>query len=111
MQVVDLLKVADKFKEAGAQVVLVYPGPQSGLEDRAREFLKNKTLPDHFSLVTDPDYALVNAYGLRWDAPRETAYPSSFAIDGAGKVRLATISKTHGGRSKAADLLQAVQKP
>ncbi len=110
VQVADLLKLAEKFKEAGSRVVLVYPGPSEGLEQRAEEFLKNKTIPDHFSLVTDPDYVLTNAYHLRWNAPRETAYPSSFVIDGQGKIRYALVSKSHGGRSKAADLLKAIPR-
>lgn len=109
-QVVDLLKLADALKTAGARVVLVYPGPAEGLTERAQEFLRNKTLPDHFTLVTDPDFTLTAAYHLRWDAPRETAYPSSFVIDGQGKVRFALVSKTHGGRAKASDLLAAIKK-
>lgn len=110
VQVVDLLKSADALKMAGSKVVLVYPGPAEGLTERAQEFLRNTTLPDHFALVIDPDYMLTNDYHLRWNAPRETAYPSSFVIDGEGKVRFALVSKTHGGRAKAADLLAAIKK-
>lgn len=109
-QVGELLNQASKFKDAGARVVLVYPGPSNGLEDRAAEFLRNKTIPDHFALVTDPDYKLTNAYHLRWDAPRETAYPSAMVIDPTGKIRYALVSKTHGGRARSADLLSALAK-
>jgi hypothetical protein len=57
----------------------------------------------------DPDLAFVRSYNLRWDAPRETAYPSTFVIGRSGKVRFATVSRSHGGRAKAADVLKALQ--
>ena len=75
---------------------------------KAKEFLKNRQLPENFTFVIDPDYEFTNAYGLRWDAPRETAYPSTFVIDRQGTVRLAVISKTHGGRAKTADVIKAL---
>lgn len=59
-------------------------------------------------LVTDPDYIFTNSWGLRWDAPRETAYPSTFVIDRKGVVRFTKISKTHGDRANPADILKAV---
>ncbi len=107
-QVADLMKHRDDLKAAGADVVLVYPGPAANLDLRAGEFLKGKTLPEGFVLVTDPDYEFTNAYGLRWDAPRETAYPSTFVIGSDGKVTFATVSKTHGGRAKTTDVLEAL---
>jgi hypothetical protein len=56
----------------------------------------------------DPDYKFTNAYRLRWDAPRETAYPSTFVIDRERKVRFAKVSKTHGGRATASEVLKAL---
>jgi alkyl hydroperoxide reductase subunit AhpC len=53
----------------------------------------------------DPDYTFTLRYGLRWDAPRETAYPSTFVIDRGGVVRFALVSRTHDGRAPAADVL------
>lgn len=108
IQVGDFLKHADEFAKAKAHVLFVYPGPAAELDQRATEFLGKKKLPDHFSYVTDPDYKFTNAYGLRWDAPKETAYPATFVIDGQGTIRMVTVSKTHGGRAKAADVLKAV---
>lgn len=108
VQVGDLLKHADKFAAANAQVVLVYPGPADGLDQKANEFLKDRKLPENFTLLVDPDYAFTNAYGLRWDAPMETAYPATFVIDRQRTVRKAVISKSHGDRAKAADLIQVV---
>jgi thioredoxin-dependent peroxiredoxin len=108
-QVADLMKNASALKEAGAKVVLVYPGPTENLGDRAAEFLKGKPLPENFYYVTDPGYEFTSAYELRWDAPRETAYPSTFVIDREGVVRLAKVSKTHAGRAKASEALEAVK--
>jgi peroxiredoxin Q/BCP len=110
MQVQDFLKKAEAFAAAGVQVVLVYPGPPDNLNPRANEFLGEKKLPDHFNLLLDPGYEFTNLYGLRWDAPRETAYPSTFLIDQKGIVFFAKISKVHGGRSNAAEILDALAK-
>lgn len=107
-QVAGLLKKANEIASDGAHVVLVYPGPAERLGEHAAEFMKSKSLPAHFLYVTDPDYKFTDAYGLRWDAPRETAYPSTFVIDPGGVVRFATVSKTHGGRAKVDDVLAAL---
>lgn len=102
------LASAAKFAERGARVVLVYPGPSDGLTQRAGEFVQGKTFPKHFELVLDPDYALTNAYGLRWDAPQETAYPSTFVVAKGGQIAFAKISKSHGGRASVDEVLGAL---
>lgn len=107
----DFLKNAQGFLDARVRVILVYPGPPENLGSRASEFLADKKLPAHFSLLLDPDYQFTNAYGLRWDAPKETAYPSTFLLDQKGIVFFAKISKTHGGRTKAGELLEILAKP
>ncbi|HEY1189287.1 MAG TPA: peroxiredoxin family protein [Gemmata sp.] len=104
----DFLSQADAFKKAGAQVVFVYPGPAEKLAEKAGEFVKGKDYPAHFSVLLDPDYTFTNAYGLRWDAKNETAYPSAFVLDAKRKVLFAQVSKTHGGRVKVADALKAL---
>ena len=90
---------------------MVYPGPAEDLKAHAKEFLemKGKQWPKDFTFVLDPDYTMVNAYGLRWDAPRETAYPSTFVLDKNGVVRFEKISHSHGGRAKAADVLEQLK--
>ncbi len=40
----------------------------------------------------------------------ETAYPAAFVVDGSGKVRFAKVSRTHGGRAAAAEVLEALDK-
>lgn len=109
-QVRDFIKNADGFAKAGARVVLVYPGPGEKLDERANEFLRDKQLPEHFDLLLDPDYEFTNLYGLRWDAPKETAYPSTFLLDQKGVVFFAKVSKSHGGRTKAEEVLEALAK-
>lgn len=99
---------ADDFKKAGARVVFVYPGPSDKLKEKAAEFVKGKDYPAHFTILIDPDYAFTNAYGLRWDAKNETAYPSTFVIGKDQKVTFAKVSTTHGGRLSAADALKAL---
>ncbi|HJS09276.1 MAG TPA: redoxin family protein [Pirellulales bacterium] len=108
-QVGELLKHADELAKTGAQVVLVYPGPSDLLKERAKEFIADRTIPKHFHMLLDPDYKFTKAYGLRWDAPRETAYPATFVIARDGKVRYAKISKSHGGRAPVKEVLEAVK--
>jgi peroxiredoxin len=109
-QVQEFVAAADGFATSGARVVMVYPGPADGLKTHAQDFLKNKQWPKEFTYLVDPDYTMVNAYGLRWNAPKETAYPSTFVLDRKGVVRFAKISKSHGDRTKAADVLAEVKK-
>ena len=107
-QVGSYLNQAEKLKSAGAQVLLVYPGPSAGLSKRAQEFIKDRTIPDHFQLLLDPDYAFTKAYHLRWDAAGETAYPSIFVVGKDLKVLYAKVSKEHGGRSKPEEVLKVL---
>lgn len=109
-QVGSLLKQASAFDEAGATVVLVYPGPAEELDEYAQEFVGSKTFPENFRFLLDPDYKFTQHYGLRWDAPRETAYPSSFVINNKGVVEFAKVSRTHGGRASTDELLEAARK-
>jgi peroxiredoxin len=109
-QVQDFIQKAQGFADAGARVILVYPGPGQELGAKANEFLADKKLPDYFDLVLDPDYAFTNLYGLRWDAPQETAYPSTFLIDRQGTIFFSKIVKEHGGRTTAAEIVDALPK-
>lgn len=109
-QVHEFLKNAKGFSDAGVRVILIYPGPTDDLQARAAEFLADKKLPDGFDLLLDPGYGFSNLYGLRWDAPNETAYPSTFLIDRKGIVFYSKVSKTHGGRTKAAELIEILRK-
>jgi hypothetical protein len=59
--------------------------------------------------LIDPDYTFTNLYGLRWDAPRETAYPSTFLIDRKAVIFYRKVNQGHGDRSTAADVLLELQ--
>ena len=111
-QVHDFISKKDDFAAAKAQLVFVYPGPAADLKAHAEEFKswKGKVWPDEFLYVLDPDYTMVNAYNLRWDAPKETAYPSTFLLDDKGTVLFAKISHSHGGRSTANEILEELKK-
>ena len=108
-QFADFLRHASAFEAAQARVVWVYPGPSDSVQQHAREFLASRALPSAFRIVTDPDDVFTNAYGLRWDAPQETAYPATFVIDRSATVRFAQISVGHDGRALATDVLKALE--
>lgn len=111
-QVHDFIASAPGFAKAKAQLVFVYPGPAENLKAHAEEFKswKSRQWPKEYLYVLDPDYTMVNDWHLRWDAPRETAYPSTFIIDKKGVIRFARISHSHGNRSKAVDIVAEVEK-
>ena len=105
-QVHDFIDHAADFQAKNTRVLLVYPGPPGELDDRAKEFLAKQTeLPANIVLVTDPDYKVTNLYGLRWDMPHETAYPSTFVLDKKGMISFEKISHSHGDRLSAQDAL------
>jgi peroxiredoxin Q/BCP len=108
-QVGSFIAEAEKFKELGAHVLMVYPGPSEVLQEKAKEFSQDFILPDNFTFILDPDYSMINKYGLRWEAKRETAYPSTFVIDKSGEIVFSKISTKHGGRSKVEEVLEVLK--
>ena len=109
-QVQDFVQNAAAFAEIGARVMFVYPGPPDQLAAKAAAFLKDRSLPDHFEMLLDPDYVFTKAYGLRWEGAKETAYPSTFLIDQQGIVFFSKVVKSHGGRASAAEVLSALPR-
>lgn len=107
-QVADLVKHADQFAAKNARVLLVYPGSKSQLGAHADEFLHGTELPKPMTFLLDPGYTFTNAYGLRWDAANETAYPSTIVVDKSGKISFVKISDSHRGRVNADDVLAAL---
>lgn len=108
-QVHDFVTHAKDFAAKGVRIVMVYPGPAAGLQARAKEFLADKAWPRDFVFLVDPDYTFTRAYGVRWEARNETAYPSTFVIERGGRVEFARVSTTHGGRTTAAEVLGALR--
>jgi peroxiredoxin len=110
-QVHDFVTNAASFAATGAQVLLVYPGEPGRLDEHAREFLSTQTkLPPNTHLVIDPDYTFTHQYGLRWDAPQETAYPATFILDATRIILYRKISRSHGDRTTAGDILAELKK-
>ena len=107
-QVGQFIDRAEDLQATGAHVVLVYPGPAEKLMDHAQEFISGKDIPSNFSFVIDPDLKFTLSYGLRWDKPKETAYPSTFVIGQHAIVRFAKVSKTHGDRASVEAVLEAL---
>jgi thioredoxin-dependent peroxiredoxin len=108
-QVQDFITQADSFASVKATVLMIYPGPAPKLKEHASEFLQNKTWPAAFIFVADPDFAFANAYGLRWDAAKETVYPSTFVIERGGRIRFAQVSQSHGNRLSAVHAIAALK--
>ena len=105
-QVHDFVDHASEFQAKNTNVLLVYPGPPAALDEHAKEFLaKQANLPPNITLVTDPDYKMTNQNGLRWDAPHETAYPSTFILNNQGQITFEKVSREHGDRTSASDVL------
>lgn len=109
-QVGGLIADADEFSELKSVVVLVYPGPSADLQTHAKEFSEDFNFPANFHFTIDPDYSMINKYGLRWDAPKETAYPSTFVISKNGEIVYSKVSTTHGGRADNEELFEALGK-
>lgn len=104
-QVQDFIQNSKAFADAGIQVVFVYPGPPADLNTRANEFLAGKDFPKSFQMLLDPGYTFTTQYGLRWDEPKETAYPSTFLLDQRGVIFYAQTARLHSGRTSAASIL------
>jgi thioredoxin-dependent peroxiredoxin len=98
---------ASKFAEKGIPVLFIYPGPSDGLRAHA-EALTANSVPAGFRILLDPDYTFTQMYGLRWNAPNETAYPSTFILDKYGIVTFAQTSHDHGDRVPAETILKAL---
>lgn len=109
-QVGGLIEAADKFSAYNARILMVYPGPSEKLQEHAKEFSEDFAFPDNFYFTIDPDYSMINKYDLRWDAPKETAYPSTYVINKNGKVVFVKTSETHGGRANTDEVLEALEK-
>lgn len=109
-QVGEFLDKGEEFAKHDAQVVMIYPGPSDLLAEHAEEFQGSREFPDNYHFLIDPDYGFTNAWGLRWEAERETAYPSTFIIGKNGKIKFGTTSTSHGGRASAALVLEELSK-
>ena len=105
----DFIEHTSAFAAKKVNILLVYPGPPAELDQRAKEFLaKQADLPPNIKLVIDPDYTMTKLYGLRWNAPQETAYPATFLLDRHRKILFEKISHSHGDRTTAQEVLAQI---
>lgn len=109
-QFAELLSKAKSFAEAKATLIFIYPGPATDLDKYAKEFIGGRSFPGNFQFVIDPDYKFTELYHLRWNAPAETAYPSTFVVDSKGIVRFSKVSHSHGDRTSSSEILEALAK-
>ncbi len=109
-QMASFLNSAKQFDKREATVVFIYPDKADGIAEHAQEFIKGKKFPENYLFLLDPDFNFTNSYGLRWDAKKETAYPSTFVIGQDQKVKFSKISRTHGGRTKPQDILKELKE-
>ncbi len=109
-QVSDIANRAKAFSKVAQRVILVYPGEPDLLQRHAAEFLGSRTLPEPMVMVRDESMEMVSSWGLRWDAPRETAYPSTYVIDKNGRVTWSKVSDSHAGRTTAEEIMLELRK-
>lgn len=109
-QVGALINRARTLKKFASRVILVYPGEPSELERHAEQFIGSRAVREPLVLVRDPSMQMVDEWGLRWNAPRETAYPSTFVINKNGRVAWSKISESHAGRSTADEILRELKR-
>ena len=105
----DFIAHKAELAAAGARVIWIYPGA-ADVKQHAEAFVAKSEVPPNFRLALDSAYAFTNAYHLRWEAKDETTYPSTFVVDRGGVIRWALVSKEHGGRAAAADVVAALAK-
>ena len=109
-QVSAMINRAKALAAVAHRVILVYPGEAEGLERRADQFVSSRSFPEPLVLVQDPGMEMVNAWGLRWNAPRETAYPATYIIKSNGRVAWQKISSSHSGRTTADEIIKQLKK-
>ena len=109
-QVSSMISRAGALDRAAHRVVLVYPGETADLQQRAEQFMGSRRLPEPLVMVRDEGMRMVRDWGLRWDEPRETAYPATYVIDRHGRVAWKKVSRSHAERSRVQEILTALRK-
>lgn len=109
-QVGSLINRAKALSQAAHRVVLVYPGAAKNLDRQAEQFLSARQLPPPLVLVRDDAMQVVEQWGLRWNASRETAYPATFVLDRYGRVAWKKVATSHAERSSVEEILKELRK-
>lgn len=109
-QVSSLINRAKTMADKVHKIILVYPGESDDLMRQAKNFLGARRIPEPIVLVADPGMQMVKSWGLRWNAPRETAYPATYLIKANGRVAWRKISDSHAGRSSTQEILRELKR-
>ncbi len=109
-QIGTLMNRAPALAKLSKHVILIYPGEASALEKHSEEFLGSRSLPEPLTIVRDPEMKMITEYGLRWNSPKETAYPAAFVIDKNGRVKWSKVSDSHAGRATAEEIINELRK-
>jgi len=108
-QFLNYQQTAAQFAALGAQVVFIYPGTASkNLADDAAQMTGGQPLAANTHLVLDPDYAFANQYGLRWDDPNQTVYPSTFLVSKSRMIFFAHTGTSSSDLTPPTDALAAL---
>ena len=103
-----LADFADRFAVLDTKVVVVFPGPASGLdafrEAYRRTFSPGEKLP--FELVYDTDLSLTRALHIE----DNMAVPTSLLLDRQGIIRWCHVAKDHADRPSAQDILGRIKE-
>ncbi|MFN0057183.1 MAG: redoxin family protein [Planctomycetota bacterium] len=98
---------AARFEALNTEVVVMFPGPESGLdaflEAYRRTFGDTEAPP--YRLVYDPDLEFVEALGLK----SSLAFPTALIIDEAGIVRDAYVGQNIADRPSAKALIEKLE--
>ncbi len=101
-----LESVADKV---GVECLAVHGRCRTGANRISSSRLRDTLVAgEAVYILVAPGYQFTNAYGIRWDPPRETAYPKTMIINKSGKIKFRKISDNHRGRVSADDVLTAL---
>jgi peroxiredoxin len=92
------------------RVILVYPGEGTELKRHSQQFMGSRSLPQPLVMVRDDEMKMVDSWGLRWNALKETAYPATYVIDRNGRIRWKKVSDSHAGRSTVEEILKELRK-
>ncbi|MFT5288128.1 MAG: antitoxin component YwqK of YwqJK toxin-antitoxin module/peroxiredoxin [Planctomycetota bacterium] len=104
-----ILTEKQDFLDAGAEIVIVYPGPKSRIETFMESVEEEEATGrsfDDVEIVYDPDMRFVRNLRLL----DRQAIPSTFILDRQGAVRYAYIGVSDEDRPSTSDLLTALSR-
>jgi len=95
-----------QFTDAGAEVVIVYPGPTESVPAFVQAVQSLRKDPPPMPIGLDVSLLLVRGLGIE----ENLAKPTSLILDANGKIAYAYIGASMADRPSVEDLLQALRK-